>query len=86
MVIERLHEGEFLHGSETREVKPRRRVAMTVIVALVFDGAEAGATQSMKFEAQLGFLFVGANVNVRLFADADFVADGQKGVTTSKRL
>ena len=59
---------------------------MLMIVALVLDGAETGSAEAVELEAQLGAASVGADVYVRLFADADLVADGEEGVSTDERL
>ena len=59
---------------------------MAVIVAFVLDGAEAGAAETMQLQAHLAIIFVGADVNVRLFADADFVSDLGDGRPSGQRL
>lgn len=75
IVVKDLHKGKFSHGSQARQVEPMSSFPLLQVVSLFLDSAEGRATQTVDLEHTLVAVLVRNDVNVRLFAYADLIAD-----------
>lgn len=59
-----LHVGKLLHGRKTRQVEPGHVPPVLVIISLILQISEGGATQSVKFQSILLPIWTCNNIDV----------------------
>lgn len=59
-----LHVGKLLHGREAREIEPGHVLPVFMVISLILQVSEGGATQSVKLQSVLLPILICHNINI----------------------
>ena len=85
-IVEGLHVGKLFGGRDPRQIQPAHLLPLLVVVPFLANLSETSPTKAVQLQTQLLALLVGHDVDVRLLARPDLVAEGFDGVAAGQGL